>query len=262
MTAATNGDFYKHDRRCGPVVRMNGEDLYAKYNADLVSITPSPGSIDLSYKRNTGRSSFTTYLSVDNNPTYDAMFYVGGANKMDMMLNINGLIAACKSGILYVDEDLACEYEAVLSSFSYEDTGIEWFSSVTLTFQAIRRFPLVTETVDDDSSITFENLGTVESGMRISVSTNGTITPFSIVINRGIEGAENQIDLDALTGNLTFVIDGIEGTVRENGVNAMLKTTLVNFPKVLPGDNTIEFKKNSVNAYVDATIEYYPTFAL
>ena len=249
------GDFYKHDRRLGPTVTFNGVDIYAKYNADVHSFTPSAGTIDQTYARKVSKSTFNSYYFDFAEGTLEVGCYVGGANKLDAFMNANGLIAAAKDVVIYNSDDIGFYFDAVLTGYSVEDTGIEWFNNVVLTFAAIRHMPIVTETFSG-TSFEFENLGSIASGVKLTIVPTTSTTKQSFTLNAGTDDA-NKITFTQLTQSYSFVLDGIDGHVTRNGINAIQYTDMIIFPKVIPGMNTITATFNA-----SWTIEYYPTFEI
>lgn len=263
MDKQSYADFYERDQRLGPVTTFDGVDVYGKFNADLYNFSPSSVEPSVNYNRQTGRSDFDVYSSIFNNGTIELDFYVGGANKFDMYMNVNGLIAAAKDIVLYCEEDLGFEYEAVLSSYSSTETGIEWFSSVSLVFQAIRRMPLVSISKQNQHELKFENLGAVESGVRITMTSSTTLNDVLMILNESDLDNYNSIMIDSIQANYPLVIDGINGKVLENGVNAFSKTDIIDFPKVLPGVNTLKLTTLAQqDRYCDWKVEFYPIFVI
>lgn len=249
------GDFYKHDRRLGPTLEFNGVDVYGRFNADVHTFTPIQGSIDNTVQRKVSRSAFDVFNFDFGAGTLEVGAYVGGANKLDMLMNVNGYIAAAQKCIIYYSEDIGFEFDANLESYSVTDAGVEWFSDVTLTFNAIRRMQLTTES-STRSSFEFENLGSVPSGVRITIVPSFGYSNATLTLNDNLD-TEMVIRFPKLTKSYKFIIDGIDGKVTENGINAILNTDLISFPKVYPGINTV-----SINFSGTITIEYYPTFEI
>lgn len=249
------GDFYKRDRRLGSTMTFDGVDVYGRFNADVHSFVSTSGGVDNTVTRKVSKSSFDQFYFDFNAGTLVVDAYVGGANKLDMLMNVNGYIAAAKKCVIYYSEDLGFEFDANLESYSVSDTGIEWFCDVSLTFNAIRRMPLVSES----SSLTnykFENLGTRPSGLRITITPTGSFDNAYIRVNPNTDD-ELKINFTRITQAYKFIIDGVDGKVTENGINAILKTDLVKFPYVVPGMNTV-----SINFAASITYEYYPTFEI
>ena len=249
------GEFYEHDQRLGPATTFNGVDIYAKYNADVHSFTPNAGSINSTIQRKVSKSTFENFYFDFANGTLQIGAYVGGANKLDAIMNVNGLIAAASETTIYYAEDIGFYFDAILNSYSVTETGIEWFFDVSLTFDAIRHMPLVSQTFAG-SSFQFENLGSIPSGIKITLVPSATLAKPSFTLNDGTS-SEQKIMFTKLTSAYTFVIDGIDGHVTQNGINSIQLVDLITFPKAIPGWNTV-----SATFTADWIIEFYPTFEI
>ncbi|MFR4584880.1 phage distal tail protein, partial [Clostridium cadaveris] len=72
-----------------------------------------------------------------------------------------------------------------------------------------------------------------------------------------ITGLEDgPITIKNLTAGKKVIINGEDGTVLENGINKFGDTELWEWPRLLPGSNTITVSKNSC----DITIKYKPRY--
>lgn len=244
-----SSNYYVNDQRCGPAVTINNKSAYYEFSADLKSLVPVAGNVETNYFKATGRSSWFVNNHEIQPGQIVATFYVGGAEKQDCYMNTSNLITECSECVIKTDED-EFEYVAVLTSVDFRETGIEFFNEVILTFSAIRRLGLVEHTLTKTSGHTyasFINVGSIASGLRIEVTPS---TSVSSVVVAGIT-------LTNLTAGTVFVIDGITGDVKNGNLNGFLHTDLIDFPKVVPGENRIEFGSN-----VAVKVKYYPTFMI
>ena len=83
------------------------------------------------------------------------------------------------------------------------------------------------------------------------------ITPIIDMIDLTITGlSEYPLTVRNLKGNKTIIIDGIEGTVLQEGENKFADTDMWEFPFLVPGTNTISVNKDTCNI----TIKYNPRF--
>ena len=83
------------------------------------------------------------------------------------------------------------------------------------------------------------------------------ITPSIGLIDLTISGLSNDpIIIKNLKQGKKIIIDGIEGTVTEEGINKFKDTDFWEFPFLLPGSNKITIDKNSC----DITIKFKPRF--
>ncbi|CEP50269.1 tail component family protein [[Clostridium] sordellii] len=83
------------------------------------------------------------------------------------------------------------------------------------------------------------------------------ITPIIDMIDLTITGlSEDPLIVKNLKGNKTIIIDGIKGTVKQDGINKFDDTDMWEFPFLVPGTNTITVNKDTCNI----TIKYNPRF--
>lgn len=68
--------------------------------------------------------------------------------------------------------------------------------------------------------------------------------------------SEDPLAIRNLKENKTIIIDGIEGTVIQDGINKFADTDMWEFPFLVPGKNTITLSKDTCNI----TIKYNPRF--
>lgn len=74
------------------------------------------------------------------------------------------------------------------------------------------------------------------------------ITPTTDMIDITIQGLnEGPIIVENLKANKTIVIDGVKGTVTQDGINKFLDTDMWEFPYLVPGTNTINVDKDTCN---------------
>lgn len=243
-------NYYVNDQRCGPAVTINNKSAYYTFSADLKSLVPVAGAVETNFFKATGGSGWFVNNHDIQPGQIITTFYVGGEEKQDCYMNTSNLITECKNCVIKTDED-EFEYVAVLTSVDVRETGIEYFNEVVLTFSAIRRLGLVEHTLVKTSGhdyASFINVGSIASGMRIEVTPSSNMTSFTVA----------GITLSNLTAQTTFAIDGIVGEVKNGNLNGFLNTDLIDFPKVQPGENRIEFGTGTVTVKV----KYYPTFMI
>ena len=236
-------DFYQANQRLGSICTINEKNAYDMFNADLKSLSPISGNVSVDFSKDIGSSS----LSVNNYKLetggIKAVFYVGGAYKEDSYINISNLIAECRSCIIKTDED-NFEYVSILTGYDVVETGVEFYNEVSLTFSAVRRLPLVSKSFSGSGTV--KNIGSVSSGVRLVITPKADIAELVI----------NGITIRNMSSGIPFIIDGLVGKVMCNGINRFLDTDLIEFPKIMPGDNKVEVS----NANVDIEVSYYPTF--
>lgn len=236
-------NFYLLDRRCGDVVTIDGRSAYDLFNADLAEVKHVPGEVTTEFQRTLGASGLSVLDYSIAIGGLELTFYVGGATSQECHLHTSNLVAASRKCILAL-EDEEFEYVAVLTNFAVDQTKVLWYNKVVLTWSVIKRLPIVT--VAGTNSIQFYNVGSLESGMRI------TITPVQAITSLTVNGTLSCTNLAA---GVPFVIDGIEGSVTAAGVNRFLDTNLIEFFTAVPGINTVSVDSSMCTLQV----EYYPT---
>lgn len=256
MSVIVNQQHYVKDKCLGGSLRIDGKNAYVEFNADLYNIEYGAGSIEQSYERKVGKSSFNAYHFEFETQQLTLSLYVGGIDKNDAFFNVNKLIAACKNCVIQHEDDSSYEFASVLTDYEVEFTEIEWFYSVGLTFDAIRRMPLVEFTAKSSKELEFVNFGSVVSGAKITLTANHQMQNVSVTCKDRF-GNIQIIKINKLKTNTPFVIDGINGEILENGINVFNETDMVMFPMVMPGSNKI-----SISSALSIKVEFYPTFEI
>ena len=136
-------------------------------------------------------------------------------------------------------------YTACLTAIqppAFDATGEQ---DVVYTFLAIRHEPQRKETVT--------------SGNKLNCRSN-TKTPCKISFT--LTSAQNSITvcgvtINSVAANTEIVIDSVNGLITAGGINKFNDTAFVDFPYLLPGDNTISCSV----AGVTLTVIYTPIFA-
>lgn len=231
-----------NDKRIGDECYIDGVDVYREYAADLKEFYMLPGAITLDYTENTGVSAFNVYSSALDGKGAVMVFYVCGNSEEDLQENISNLLVACRKCVIQTTAS-RFEYPAILTEYSDDDTGVEYYHLVTMNFIVIKRLPLVTHELTGNGSV--KNLGNVESGMRMEITPTTATSSFKI----------NGITVKNLKAKETFIIDGIEGKVTAGGINRFLDTDIIDFPKIRPGMNEIVMSAN-----MPVKVSFYPVF--
>lgn len=231
-----------HSRK-GDICMINEQDTFDTFCADLVSYTITPKTITAEYTEKVGSSDYhlSSYKRGDAN--LSIVFYVEGTTEETMYINASNLIVAGKKCIINIAPNEFL-YNAILTNSTVEKLEIEHFAKVTLTFVATITLPLRSVTFANGTGM-LRNIGSVESGARYIITSTTDLTELKI----------NDITVKNIIKNMPFIIDGIEGKITSNDINRFLDTNLIDFPKVVAGENEITCDKT-----VSVTVEYYPTF--
>lgn len=251
-----NTNHYMTDRRLGDICIINDKDVYEHFNADLLSFSLVSGSLSQDTLSSVGKHNFTLLYQDYVSGSLEISFYVGGANRNDRDINCSRLLRECKTCIIKREEE-DFEYASILDSFEIEETGVDYWNLVKLKLLSVKRYSLVRHKIVSELckvsaqgiEYTFENIGTISSGLRIIVVSS--VEKQSVIVN--------GITVDNLLSNKYYVIDGINGIVTEDGINCYAKTDLLEFPKVEPGTNAFRI---STLENMEVYIEFYPVFMI
>lgn len=238
-------DFYLNDSRCGNAVTINGKSSYVMFNADLKEKRAVAGEITADFRKvlNSSGLSISKYDIATSG--LEMVFYVGGASRQECDIHTSHLIAECRKCTIKTDDD-SFEYLSVLTEFDIEETGVDFYNEVTLVFSVIKRMPLFVCSFTGGG--TYRNVGSIESGARLTINPTKDIEELVV----------NGITIKNLSANIPFIIDGILGEVKSNGINRFSDTDLIDFPKALPGNNVLEVSDNTCTVEV----AFYPTFVV
>ncbi|MGL5559195.1 MAG: phage distal tail protein, partial [Paraclostridium dentum] len=98
---------------------------------------------------------------------------------------------------------------------------------------------------------------TIDVTGNIKVPIKLEIAPVIDMIDLKITGlSEDPLIVKNLKGNKTIIIDGIEGTVTQDGINKFEDTDMWEFPFLVQGKNNILLSKDTCNI----TIKYNPRY--
>lgn len=220
---------------------INGKNLFSEFKAELSNWTTSSGDLELLQAQPLSYSEF----SFVSNKALLGKLNVELLLESDSTPSVSKLASKLVSSLLGKASEITCEdnnFYGVLAEFKIKDTEIAGFCWLNLEFDAIRRDPLVTQTLANGSG-TVNNTGSLPTGVRLEVASPQNLEDVEVM----------GITIKKLKANTPFVIDGITGKVVENEFNAFLNTNLVNFPKLKAGENLISSSKP-----VKLQVSYYP----
>ncbi|MCI9274201.1 MAG: hypothetical protein HFE39_09675 [Clostridiales bacterium] len=234
--------YLQQDRQLGDPLFIDGKDAYLRYNADLVNFNDSADPVDFSidYQQSPGKNRLIILSSNLPVRTLQVQCYVGGKNSDQASSNLSALAADCRDCVIKRGGS-KFEYAAVLMDYTDEDSGVPPYRLATLTFAAIRRYPLVSVSLSGSGEV--YNPGTCPSGMRLDVTPFAAFEAFII----------NGVTCKSLAAGKTFTIDGLEGQVICEGINRFADTDLSEFPKITPGRNSIE-----MSFPAEVKVSFYP----
>lgn len=168
---------------------------------------------------------------------------VEGANEDDVLLKISNIINICKKGELKFSDfnfsyniSLEKHQEKLISEILYE---------LTLNFKST--FKLSDEITISINRETSKSIN-VEGNMKTPCIIE--IIPLWDAIDITISGLNDDIVIKNLKVNKKIIINSLEGTVLEEGINKFADTDFWEFPYLLPGVNTIKINKDTCNINV------------
>lgn len=132
-------------------------------------------------------------------------------------------------------------YTAVLTGVSDPAYLYEGLSEITLSFIATQHLPEVSTTLTGSGAITAAGNSRADAVITFTSPADGTASVCGITF-------------EDLTPGSLVVVNGRNKTVTENGENIWLKTNMVSFPTVSPGENII----NVMPSGLAVTIQYFP----
>lgn len=171
-------------------------------------------------------------------------------NLDDCIRQISGIVALCRKGIL-VTNISELEYDAELKSHSSEKLRYDCFR-LTLEFRAgAKRVPgEIKKQMTSNEMLILLN-SSAETPCTLS------ITPSSVLPTLTITGlSEKPIKINHLEANKEILIDGELGKVTCEGVNKFGDYDAWEFPRLLPGENTITLDSD----ICQVTITYKPLY--
>ena len=135
-------------------------------------------------------------------------------------------------------------YTSIVTSISAATFDSSGEHDVTYTFNAIRHKPTVTADVAPNGKIYCKSTTPCKYKLVVTLSEQSSLIAVCgiVVIN--------------IAANTPLVIDGELGLITLSGVNKFLDSTLIDFPLLYPGENTIKCN----NSKADIQITYTPIY--
>lgn len=131
-------------------------------------------------------------------------------------------------------------YTSMLEKVGTPSEKAPWIMQLTFTLVSYRHSSVETIVINGDTTV-FAN-GNIKSPAIVKIA-----------LKSGTEVRINEITVHNITGEV--IIDGISGTVTENGLNKFLDTDMTEFPHLEPGPNKI-----TVDGDAEIIVSYYPIF--
>ena len=176
---------------------------------------------------------------------------VNSLDKKQYYLDKSNLLSNMMKPFEVYFKDRKLKFKCILNSNSDVPSLKQVRGRLQLSFIGYNIEEEIVETMNRVKSKTIEVKGNTKIPCIVE------ITPIIDMIDLTITGlSEDLIIVRNLKGNKTIIIDGIEGTVLQEGENKFTDTDMWEFPFLVPGTNTIKVNKDTCNI----TIKYNPRF--
>lgn len=263
------------DPLLGDPVTVNGVSLY-DYNADLINYEPVVATITNDLYRKVGKHSYIINRQTLGNNGIKLRFYIGGTNSQQAQINCNKVLRELSKDIVVINiGDTEFEYVGVLNSYTTKYTEVSHYYLLEATMIAVKRLPYVAEEFTESqvtNGIEVNNEGVISCGVLIAIE--GLLTDSDIKIT--VNGVECEIS--NFSSYKYHIVDGLNGKVLcdsveegifvdldsnefEHAINNFINTTLVEFPYLVPGNNTISITCDA-GSISRVIVKHYPLFVI
>lgn len=263
------------DPMLGDSVVVNGNSLY-DYNADLINYEPVVATITNDLYRRVGRHSYIINRQVFGNNGIKLRFYIGGINSQQAQINCNKVLRELSKDIVVINiGDTEFEYVGILNSYTVKHTDVYNYYLFEATMIAVKRLPYVVEEFTESqvtNGIEVNNEGVINCGVLIAIE--GLLTDSDIKIS--VNNVECEIN--NFSSYKYHIVDGLNGKILcdsveegifvdfdsdefEHATNNFINTTLVEFPYLVPGNNTVSITcdDGSISRVI---VKHYPLFVI
>lgn len=245
-------------------MRVNGIDLSTKYDSkkllfgqqtvndrEISSFLQWPDYYDIPI--GTSERPKEKYFPID------LEFVVRADSKTEAEMIISNLLSDLSHGQYELD-NMDFIYEGEISS--YNKTFVNsWDYILNITINAwTKSGQLKTESVGTVSSKIINNPGNQVTPCIIELMPDNSITTFTIkgVARDPVSNSDEDIIIKNLVSGQKVIVDGLTGTITQNGENKFQDADFWEFPTLLPGNNSLSFQ--SSGATCNVTIKYYPKY--
>ena len=135
-------------------------------------------------------------------------------------------------------------YTSIVTSISAATFDSSGEHDVTYIFMAVRHKPTITATVAPNGKIYCQSTTPCKFKLKVTLPEQSSLLSIMgiVVIN--------------ISANTPLVLDGELGLITLGGVNKFLDSTLIDFPLLYPGTNTISCN----NSQADIQVIYTPVY--
>lgn len=177
--------------------------------------------------------------------------YFRGDNRESILKEISNLVSLLRNKSTLKFDNYSNSYICFLENNDIQPTIRKDRYILALSFLGFEIGNEIVETINRVKSKVIDVTGNLEVPIKIE------ITPVIDMIDLTITGvSEDPLIVKNLKGDKTIIIDGIEGTVTQDGINKFADTDMWEFPFLVTGKNNISVNKDTCNI----TIKYNPRF--
>ena len=263
------------DPLLGDPVTVNGVSLY-DYNADLISYEPVVATITNDLYRKVGKHSYIINRQTFGNNGIKLRFYIGGTNLQQAQINCNKVLRELSKDIVVVSiGDTEFEYVGVLNSYTTKYTEVSHYYLLEATMIAVKRLPYVVEEFTESQAINgieINNEGVINCGVLIAIEGLLTDSDIKISVN------DVECEINNFSSYKYHIVDGLNGKILcdsveegifvdsdsdefEHATNNFINTTLVEFPYLVPGNNTVSITCDA-GSISRVIVKHYPLFVI
>jgi len=226
------------------VMYIDGNPV-ADYGAKLLDWVP--GAPSLTNTISPGKNyAFPRLLNSEITPKpLTAVINITGKDSADAMQKASLLILAVNKTTELLMPD-GFYYRSALSGVSEIGWPASWIAEFSLTFQSVQHSALVSVDIPRSPYRLYYG-GTAPAGYKIEFTAPSALSSFTVC----------GITLTNIPSGAKIIVDGIEKTVTQNGVNKFAETNLIDFPVFDPQNPDMEI---TMSQYIPVKISYYPTF--
>lgn len=230
---------------------INNIDI-SKYNARVLDVNIQNSSIsnlsDLDIKNKLIPLFLQSKVALNN---ITVTLLINSLDKRQYYLDKSNLLSNMLDSFDIYFKDRNLKFKCVLVNQADQASLRQIRGRFQLTFIGYNLENEVAQTINRVTSKTIDVTGNIKVPIKLE------ITPVIDMIDLKITGlSEDPLIVKNLKGNKTIIIDGIKGTVTQDGINKFEDTDMWEFPFLVPGKNTITLSKDTCNI----TIKYNPRF--
>lgn len=230
---------------------INNIDI-SKYNARVLDVNIQNSNIsnlsDLDIKNKLIPLFLQSKVALNN---ITVTLLINSLDKRQYYLDKSNLLSNMLDSFDIYFKDRNLKFKCVLVNQADQASLRQIRGRFQLTFIGYNLENEVAQTINRVTSKTIDVTGNIKVPIKLE------ITPVIDMIDLKITGlSEDSLIVKNLKTNKTITIDGIEGTVTQDGINKFEDTDMWEFPFLVPGKNNITLSKDTCNI----TIKYNPRF--